>query len=150
MKKAFYIGKAICNRTTSSYLINSGKCLFTKTAELANQSLKVEKEEKSIKADVLPSIISDRKIATVEDWKAIRDELFKSGKPITSVNIDTLILNFCIREANYTLAYSYFDFLKKEQLKPNLATIGKYFKIFYLTNYNKVVDENEELNIINL
>ncbi|KAF2902542.1 hypothetical protein ILUMI_03642 [Ignelater luminosus] len=78
MKKVFYIGKTIYNRTTNSYLSNSVRYLSTQTFELTKRPLKVEKEYKFIKADIVPSVISDRKIATIEDWKAIRDKLLKS------------------------------------------------------------------------
>jgi len=151
MKTSLRIAKITTNFLASPSIKYQPKYLLsTQVKKAASRNLKLESEQKSIKVNIVPTVMSSREIETAEDWKNVRDDLFKSGKQITSLTIDSIILSYCIGAQNYDLGYSYMEFLKTENIKPGLAAVGKYLKLFYLRNCDRVLKESDENYILDM
>lgn len=93
-----------------------------------------DKHSKPIANDANIEIYHYLKCRTLEaktNWKEIREDLLNQSKNITSVNIDAMTLHYCISHKYFNAAFDYINHLKEENIKLNLATLGKYFRLFY-------------------
>lgn len=90
-------------------------------------------------ADLVNTVIESSRINVLNDWKYVRSKIleheFNRGQ-YTQHNIDAIILGYCACIKNCDLGTSYLNFLNKENIKPNLATLGKYLKLLYSINEN--------------
>nr|CAH7762887.1 unnamed protein product [Callosobruchus chinensis] len=90
-------------------------------------------------------------VKSLNDWKTVRNSIlehtYNSGKYTTN-NIDAIILNYCANKKDCNLGTSYLNFLKRENIKPNLATIGKYLKLLYTINADMVFKKGKKLPLI--
>ncbi|KAF5282016.1 hypothetical protein FQA39_LY00540 [Lamprigera yunnana] len=100
-----------------------------------SEKIKIEREEKDILEKVVPKFVLGTKIQSLDDWNNVREEILNSRKEITLRTIDSAILSVCIASKNYELG---------------LAVIGKYFRLFYLSNFDKKISESDENDVYNL
>ncbi|XP_031341953.1 mitochondrial ribonuclease P catalytic subunit [Photinus pyralis] len=120
---------------------------FTCVRSSTNASIrhpKIEKENKSLTEDFVPNTILNKRIKTAHDWEDVRHKLLTSSKQISQKTIDSIILSVCISAKNYDLGFAYIDFLKQQKVNLGLATVGKYFKLFYLANCGNAAIRNED------
>ncbi|VEN35039.1 unnamed protein product [Callosobruchus maculatus] len=101
--------------------------------------------------DVVRAVMDNSTVKSLNDWKNVRNSIlehsYNSGK-YTKNNIDALIINYCANKKDCDLGTSYLNFLKKENIEPNLATIGKYLKLLYTINADMVFKEGKKLPVI--
>ncbi|CAH1163414.1 unnamed protein product [Phaedon cochleariae] len=93
--------------------------------------------EKLIHSLIENAVDRSKIINSRREWGNVRQTILnheQNRKHYTMDNIDALILGFCTTRKEYELGFSYLQFLKDENIKPNLATIGKYFKLLYHCN----------------
>lgn len=91
---------------------------------------------KQLASDLVKSILENNKFSSNNDWKPIREQILQHEENrgrLSADNIDAVILNYCILH-NTDIGFSYIDYMKKENMKQNLATIGKYLHLIYLKN----------------
>ncbi|KAK4886328.1 hypothetical protein RN001_002599 [Aquatica leii] len=129
------------------------KCLqsyISTFRNVPNRKVKIEQEQKNVLGNVIPSILLNKKIQTVNDWSHVREEILNTNVQITSKSIDSAILSVCMASKKYQLGIEYVEYLKHQKIALGLATLGKYFKLLYLKNYPKNLSEPEEADIYNL
>lgn len=105
------------------------------------------KERNAATSNLLWDIIKENKIDSPTNWKKVRSEVLKTSGPkgqITPINIDALTVGICTSKHEFDLAFSYLNFLRKEGIKLNLATIGKYFKLLYIKGIDGLSREDED------
>lgn len=100
--------------------------------------------------EVFSEFIAENSIKAKSDWKRIREELMKNSRQITPLNIDSMAINYCLTKKLYKEAVSYMDFINEENIKPNLATIGKYFRLFYYLYLENLLTKQQEDMILSL
>ncbi|XP_050502512.1 mitochondrial ribonuclease P catalytic subunit [Diabrotica virgifera virgifera] len=106
------------------------------------KTILVQQKQKS--HNIVADIIEENKITNSQDWKKIRDTLLgikNNTGHYSKNNIDAVILEYCIKKNKHELGTNYINFLKEENIKPNLGFIGKYFKFLY--NINKDICHKE-------
>lgn len=115
---------------------------------------KLSKHYKNIKiaaSDIISNTLNSQEIKQVQDWKTVREQMVKADGPLTESNVDLLTMEHCFNTSNYSLGKSYYTFLLKNGLKPNLATIGKYLRLFYYAQKDiNFEDEDEILAMYNV
>lgn len=95
--------------------------------------------------ELVQNVLDRSNVSCNKDWKKIRQSILEhqDNKGQCSVdNIDALILNYCLNK-NTDWGLSYIDYLKTENMKKNLATVGKYLQLMYLKN-EKFLMEGEK------
>lgn len=106
-------------------------------------------QRKTQVSDLITQMMANNKtIETTTDWSAIRDKMLTINNHITQTNVDLLTMNHCLKINDYWLGKSYLEFLQKNGYNTNLATIGKFLRLFYYSNLNSDVSESEEDSII--
>lgn len=101
-------------------------------------------------SDLIAEVMRDKKFENSKDWKAVRDEVLKTSVHITENNVDVFTMDYFLNSSDYSLGKSYFDFLKENNLKPNLATVGKYLRLFYSAKKDSSISSNEEDYILHM
>lgn len=99
-------------------------------------------EKKKNFNDWVKNVLENSTISSSNDWKVLRQQISQqeSNRGEYSLdNIDTSILNYCLT-TNTNLGLSYIDFMTTENIKKNLATIGKHLKLVYLKNKNYLLE----------
>lgn len=98
--------------------------------------------------NVLKFTIEGAKINSVNQWKNVRESLLKHeltrGGKFSEQNIDAAILNYCLRNQQIEQGFLYLEYLNQENIKKNLATLGKYFKLLYCKNEDKCIRKGEK------
>ncbi|CAH1971845.1 unnamed protein product [Acanthoscelides obtectus] len=98
--------------------------------------------------DVIGTVMDNTKVHSLNDWKIVRNTIleheFNRGQ-YTNNNIDSKILGYCALKKDCDRGTSYLNFLKSEDIKPNLATIGKYLKLLYAINADIVFIQGKTL-----
>lgn len=135
----------LSNKTSSPYFTLNLRGYSTVGKKLHP---KHEGISKSIQDEVLPRVLLQRKITTGDDWTSARTELLNLKTFITPVTIDSLILNFLSRREHYDLANSYVKFLNESGIKLNISTLGKYFRLIYLSNCDCVLEEDKTNEVL--
>lgn len=92
-------------------------------------------------------ILGNEIIKANVDWKEVRQKLVDGVSFINDKNVDAIALQFMLGEKNLEVARSYMKFLDNEV---NLATLGKYFKLFYVVRDGKKLDKTDEEHILSL
>lgn len=103
---------------------------------------------------MVQNVLDATNISCNNDWKKIRQSILEhqDNKGHCSLNnIDASILNYCLNNNTYQ-GLSYIDYLKTENIKKNLATVGKYLQLMYLKNEKLLMEgekctHNDEKNI---
>lgn len=97
--------------------------------------------------EILSSILPDKSGAP--DWQKIRKQVLEIGKPFTPVNMDYVIMSYCCLKNDLSLGKSYINFLQKNDINPNLATLGQYLRLYYAVNkFNSSNLNNDDENYI--
>nr|CAI5838402.1 unnamed protein product [Callosobruchus analis] len=98
--------------------------------------------------NIVNTVMENSTVKSLNDWKNVRnsilEHMYNFGK-YTKDNIDAVILNYCANKKDCNLGTSYLNFLKKENIKPNLATIGKYLKLLHTINADMVFKDGKKL-----
>lgn len=90
--------------------------------------------------------LNNRNLGPETNWKDVREDILKESRNITPINIDAMMLNYYTTKKMYDVAFKYLNYLKEDNIKLNLATIGKYFKLFYeLYREGKLTQEQKEV-----
>lgn len=104
----------------------------------------------NIHRDIIQLTIENAKLTSLNDWtnvkKAILEHEFNRGR-FTTHNIDAVIMGHCINSKRLDLGVSYIDFLSQENIKPNLATVGKFLQLIYLRNYKDCLDSGKTCKV---
>lgn len=83
--------------------------------------------------NILSNFLQKNRSLTIDEWTEIRSNLLKTTRSgITDYNIDAIILGQCMPNGQINVAKSYMSFLRSTNRNANLATIGRYLKLFYL------------------
>ncbi|KAJ8909368.1 hypothetical protein NQ315_004991, partial [Exocentrus adspersus] len=92
---------------------------------------------------VIGTILENAQVNSARDWsnirKSILDHEINRGQ-FTTNNIDAMILGHCTKIKRYDLGASYVSFLNQEDVKLNIATIGKYLKLIYFKNQENCLE----------
>lgn len=116
---------------------------------LCKNAVKV-KEPVETPKEVFSSVMNNTFPKSVDEWTDIRRAVLDTGKLFTPQNVDFLTMAFCLSTNNYALGKSYLQFLETSNIKPNLATIARFFCLFYDSNKNKDVSSEDEELILKL
>lgn len=106
------------------------------TCKYLSSSNSPQLRRKQFASELVNSILENNTFSSNIDWKRIREQILQHVEnkgQLSADNIDSIILNYCILH-NTDLGFSYIDFMKKENLKLNLATTGKYLHLIYIKN----------------
>ena len=83
-----------------------------------------------------------------KEWNVIRQTALESGRQINLVNVDASILGFCLGEkADLQMGKSYVNFLEKEGIDINLATMGKLLKMYVSSAKNNALNDEEQTEV---
>ncbi|XP_066144541.1 mitochondrial ribonuclease P catalytic subunit [Euwallacea fornicatus] len=95
--------------------------------------------------DMVVSALENAKIGENQNWDDIRRRILdqKGYVTITSDNIDGVIMASIVQLNRLDLAKSYLNYLNFIKTVPNLATIGKYFRLLYDNHKNKSLEFDE-------
>ncbi|XP_066260053.1 mitochondrial ribonuclease P catalytic subunit [Euwallacea similis] len=95
--------------------------------------------------DFIISTLENAKIGENQSWDDIRGLILgqKGYITITSANIDGVIMASIVQLNRLDLAKSYLNYLNSIKTVPNLATIGKYFRLLYDNHKNKCLESDE-------
>jgi ribonuclease P protein 3 len=88
------------------------------------------------------------------NWATIRSELIASERSVNLTNVDGIIIGLCSRECRLDIAKSYVNFMNKQSLSINDASIGKLLRLFYFNHVHQQAaissgDEEEILRFCN-
>lgn len=97
--------------------------------------------------DLIAETLKDKSFKTVSDWHTVRNEIIQTNDHITENNVDFLMIDYCLSTHDFSLGKSYFEFLKQNNLKPNLATVGKYLRLIYYAKKDSGISSDEEEEI---
>lgn len=100
--------------------------------------------------EVFNKVMSNTLPKNVAEWTDIRKTVLNAGKLFTPQSVDFLTMAFCVSTENYALGRSYIEFLEASNIKPNLATIGRFFWLFYASNKYRNVPSSDEERILKL
>lgn len=100
--------------------------------------------------EVFDKVMNNMLPKSVDEWSDIRKAVLNKGKLFTPQSVDFLTMAFCLTADNYALGKSYLQFLEASNIKPNLATIGRFFCLFYASNKGKNVSVEDEERILKL
>ncbi|KRT83985.1 hypothetical protein AMK59_2956, partial [Oryctes borbonicus] len=104
----------------------------------------------SIQEKNISELILNNTGTSSQNWKALREKLLASSSDITTNTIDSLILSSYIGNEHLTQAKSYINYLQNKNIKLNLATIGKCFKLHYFMHLKGLTTEKDEENILHM
>lgn len=99
---------------------------------------------------IFNEILQKNQPLSLEEWQKLRLNILSSERSISPINIDATIIGYCVPNGHLDLAQSYFHFLKQSNIQPNLATLGKYLKLFYNISRTRPLTEMEKAEIENL
>lgn len=85
-----------------------------------------------------------------QKYRLLRENVLNSGKQITVKSVDSIILKVYIADGQYEQAKSYIHFMKSENIKLNLATIGKCFKLHHNMFSNQLCTHEDEQGILSM
>lgn len=114
------------------------------------QHLKYEGIIKCVQETVFPSVLLNSEPKTTEDWNNARNKLLEAANIITPTSIDTMVLNFLMGVKRFDLGCEYIDYLRKNQVKLNLSTTGKYLKLLYIINQNDIMDSKLAKEVVSM
>lgn len=86
--------------------------------------------------ELVQNTLDRSSVSCNKDWKQIRQNILQhqdNNGQCSADNIDASILNYCLNN-NTHLGLSYIDFMTTENIKKNLATVGKYMQLIYFKN----------------
>lgn len=100
--------------------------------------------------DLIDTVVRDTKFENAKDWNVIRDQILNASEHVSRNNVDMLTMDYFLKARNYSLGKSYFDFLRQSSFKPNLATTGKYLRLFYFAKKDERISNDEETEILSM
>lgn len=100
--------------------------------------------------DFIEQVMSHKTIQSATDWRTVRNEALEASEHITEKNVDLLTMDYCLENSNYSLGKSYLEFLRENELKPNLATTGKFLRLFYYAKLNSEIGNEEDEGILSM
>ncbi|KAJ8929374.1 hypothetical protein NQ314_017955 [Rhamnusium bicolor] len=130
---------------------NRGKVYMKSMPRIAvNLSLYLNRRVNNVKEkvnnDLILNTMENSQISSINDWinvrKAILEHEYNRGQ-YSKHNIDAMILGYCVNNKKYDLGSSYLDFLSQENIRPNLATLGRYLKLLYTKNQEICLESAE-------
>ena len=107
-------------------------------------------KERSSPNNLLWKIIEENNIKGAQDWKDVRTQIQNEIRSVTPASIDAMTVSICTRKKKFNLALSYLDFLNNENVKLNLATLGKYFKLLYVKGVEESLATEDEEKILQM
>lgn len=95
--------------------------------------------------------LEENRELTFNEWSELRHEILSSDRQINKVNIDASILGQCLPNGQLQVAKSYIRYLKTELgQQPNIATIGRLLRLYYLAYANGKLVNNEHQEILEM
>lgn len=91
---------------------------------------------------LLRSRLAENRPLASSEWAELRSGLIATDTFINEINVDATILGRCLTAAQLEVGKSYLDFLRDQQIKPNLATVGKLLRLYY-ANEKTLTDEDK-------
>lgn len=97
---------------------------------------------------LLKSRLAENRPLLTTEWAELRSELIATDTLINEVNVDATILSRCLPEAQLEVGKSYVKFLRDQGIKPNLATVGKLFRLYHASE--KALTDEDKAEIVKL
>lgn len=110
----------------------------------------VHQQSKVLVSDIIGQIISNKTIQSPADWSTVRNEMLNSSEYVSEKNIDLLTLNHCLKVCDYSLGKKYLEFLQQNDLEANLATTGRFLRLFYYAKLNNKISDKDEEDILSM
>lgn len=98
--------------------------------------------KKQYSKDLVKDTLESSNISSIMNWKSLRQAILdhEDNRGQYSIhNIDAMILNYCLSN-NRDLGLSYINFMTKENMKKNLATVGKHLQLIFSENTKYLQD----------
>lgn len=104
----------------------------------------------SVQEELLSREIKNFNLQTIPKWDKLKVDALKEGYSITNVNIDAKIISMCIAHKNLEAAKSFMQHLYEKNQIPNIATLGKFLRLFYVCHEEKGLGKKDEKNVLNM
>lgn len=101
--------------------------------------------------ELIKETLTENRPLAKDEWDELRSNVLNSQNRITNVNIDAILLGYCIPSGKLDIGKSYIEYLKQSEVEPNAATIGSFLKLYYSASKNNIkITDDDRKDIIDL
>lgn len=100
--------------------------------------------------EILSKVIKNFNPQTVPRWDSLKLDTLDKGRAITNINFDAKIMGLCITHKNLDAAKSFVSYIYDKNEKPNVATLGKFMRLYHVCKSEERVSSKEEKVILNM